>query len=123
MSTTSINVLNDQIRAAQRYDETKPQNIPFWRNFYLLSIKQSRTQVPVVKRVYLEGGFNAAKAFCQMYCDQLGYQFLTLCPEISDLLFELNGDEAFKRDNNSTEQQLTPTSKLTSGNGKSQSNT
>ena len=98
MSTTQINVLNDQIRAAQKYDESKPQNIPFWRNFYLLSVKQSRTQVPTVKRVYLEGGFNAAKAFCQMYCDQLGYQFLTLCPEISDLLFELNGEEAFKKE-------------------------
>jgi hypothetical protein len=96
MSSPSIQVLNDQIRAAQRYEDSKPQNIPFWRNFYILSIKQSRTQVPITKKVYLEGGFNAAKAFCQMYCDKLGYQFLTLCPEVSDLLFELNGDSAFK---------------------------
>jgi hypothetical protein len=119
MSTTQINVLNDQVRAAQKYDESKPQNIPFWRNFYLLSIKQSRTQVPVVKRVYLEGGFNAAKAFCQMYCDQLGYQFLTLCPEISDLLFELNGDEAFKTQKVEHAEPLMTLSKSNLANGKS----
>jgi len=118
MSTTQINVLNDQIRAAQKYDESKPQNIPFWRNFYLLSVKQSRTQVPTVKRVYLEGGFNAAKAFCQMYCDQLGYQFLTLCPEISDLLFELNGDEAFKTQSNKDVDHLPSVSNLSKSNGK-----
>jgi len=96
MSTIHLNTLNEQIRQAQQYEQAKPQNIPFWRNFYILSVKQSRTQVPVTKRVYLEGGFSAAKAFCQMYCDQLGYQFLTLCPEISDLLFELNGEDSFK---------------------------
>jgi hypothetical protein len=98
MSTIHLNTLNESIRQAQTYDNARipPQNIPFWRNFYVLSVKQSRTQVPVTKRVYLEGGFSAAKAFCQMYCDQLGYQFLTLCPEISDLLFELNGEDSFK---------------------------
>ena len=98
MSTNILAHLNESVRAAQRYDESKPVNIPFWRNFYILSIKQSRTQVPITKKVYIEGGFKAAKTFCQMYCDRLGYQFLTLCPEVSDLLFELNGDDAFKNE-------------------------
>lgn len=86
--------VNEQMKMAQAAERIMPNQLPFWRNIYTLHCKQSRGQSPTTKKIYVEGGFSVVKAYCEEWCHQMGYQFLLLVPEFSDLEFELRREIA-----------------------------